>query len=334
MSRWPTLVYLAVVAGLAWMCFIRPAPDDFDRYIYDALVRGRQQPLEAVYAIVKHENPRAEASGVLDSPISLGHLEPLYAIRPMYIEAITLFHLAGIPIQKAITLISALSLFGIGVVLLIWTRRPLFALLFLATPEVVNPARIGTPDALGALVSVAGLLALVRNSLFLGIVLLLLSVWVRTDNVLLAVCALGWLMWERTLTPAQGMALILLAVASVWLINHYSGNYGWAVLFRYSFVGGRYPARIAGHVTLREYVAAVVANSPIAAPHLAIGVLLGAAAWCWQKQQRPLLLAAGAAAAAHFLLFPSPETRYLLPSYLVAGAVFIAGLGSRTSAVN
>ena len=59
---------------------------DFDRYIYEALVRGRYQDVQKIYPNVKHENPRAEASSVLDSPEHLGQLEPLYAIRPLYLR--------------------------------------------------------------------------------------------------------------------------------------------------------------------------------------------------------------------------------------------------------
>jgi len=76
-------VCVLFLVGLAYVCYRRPVPDDFDRYIYEAIVRGKSQPLEVVYDTVKHENPRAEESSVLDSPQHLRELEPLYAIRPL-----------------------------------------------------------------------------------------------------------------------------------------------------------------------------------------------------------------------------------------------------------
>ena len=42
-------------------------PDDFDRYVYEALIRTERQPIRDVYNIVKHENLRAESSSILDS---------------------------------------------------------------------------------------------------------------------------------------------------------------------------------------------------------------------------------------------------------------------------
>jgi hypothetical protein len=82
MSPWRTFticLYLGFIAGVSWACFRRPVPDDFDRYIYEALVRGKYQSVEVVYPIIKHSNRRAEESSVLDSPTHLGELEPLYA---------------------------------------------------------------------------------------------------------------------------------------------------------------------------------------------------------------------------------------------------------------
>ena len=103
-------LYVIFVAALCWICFIRPVSGDFDRYIYEALVRGRYQDVQKIYPIVKHENPRAEASSVLDSPEHLGQLEPLYAIRPLYLEMIEV--VAGAEsIQRAINFVSVLSLF-------------------------------------------------------------------------------------------------------------------------------------------------------------------------------------------------------------------------------
>jgi hypothetical protein len=327
MKRWQIFCYLAFAAGLSWLCFIHPT-DNLDRVIYEALVRGRVQPLENVYPIVKHESPRTEASSVLDSPVSLGQLEPLYAIKPIYVEIIDLISRTGLTIQRSISLLSSLSLFGIAVLLLAWTRHPLYSALLMANPEVLTPGRMGTPDAFSACVTLAAFLALIRNRLFLGVLLLLLSVWIRTDNVLLVVMTVGWLAWERKVTAVQALVLAATAAGSVVLIDRVSANYSWAVLFRFSFIAGKFPAQMASHVSLREYLRAFGVGLESAAPRLAIGFLFGALAWSRQPQFRPLLMAIWIAAASHFLLFPSPETRYLLPTYLLSGCLFITAIDS------
>src|SRR5258707_7152031 len=118
------LLYVVFVAALGWICFIHPVSDDFDRYIYEALVRGRYEDVQRIYAIVKRENPRAAASSVLDSPEHLAQLEPVYAIRPLYLQTIEVVAPTRVPVQPALRLVFSFSLFGIRMVLLCWTRPP------------------------------------------------------------------------------------------------------------------------------------------------------------------------------------------------------------------
>jgi hypothetical protein len=328
LSRLSVVLYLGYAAALAWVCFVQPF-DNLDRYLYEAVVRTRSQPLETVYRIVKHEGPRPESSSVLDSSVHLGQLEPLYAIKPMYVQTIAALSAAGVPIQRAISLLSAFSLFGIAVVLLIWTKRPLYCAILMVTPEVVALGRFGTPDAMSALTIVAAFWALMRNFASAGIFLLLLSVWVRTDNLLVAVLGLAWLTWERRLSLVQGLVLVMTALGSVFLIHHFSGDYGWAVLFRFSFVAGGSPAEIPAQVTVGEYLRAFEANLQIVAPHLAVGLLFGVVAWRHEPRYRPMLFAVALAVLGHFLLYPSPEARYLAWAYLISGAAFITAMHAR-----
>ncbi len=72
----------------------------------------------------------------------------------------------GVPIQRAINLVSALSLFGIGMVLLGWTRRPFYCALLMATPAIVGLGRIGTPDALSSLLLLSSMWAVAEERYF------------------------------------------------------------------------------------------------------------------------------------------------------------------------
>src|SRR5579864_4958576 len=167
------ILYMVFLVGLGTICFLRQVPGDFDRYIYEAIVRSRTQSLQVVYPIVKHSNPRAEASSVLDSPEHLGQLEPLYAIRPVYIWAIEAIAGTGLSIQKAINVVSALSLVGVGLVLFFWTGQALPSALIMASPAIVVMGRSGTPDALSALFILSSAWALMRERLLPGLLLLL-----------------------------------------------------------------------------------------------------------------------------------------------------------------
>ena len=52
-----SVLYVVFVAGLCCVCFLRPVSDDFDRYIYEALLRGRYEDVQKIYPNLKRENP-------------------------------------------------------------------------------------------------------------------------------------------------------------------------------------------------------------------------------------------------------------------------------------
>jgi hypothetical protein len=323
-----TCFYLGFVAGIAWACYRRPVPDEFDRYIYEALVRGKNDPVEMVYPIIKYSNKRAEESSVLDSPTHLGQLEPLYAIKPLYVRAIEATSFMRLPIQRRINLISSLSLFGIGIVLLGWTRSPGYSALLLATSPVNVLGRMGTPDALSTLIVLAGLWALSQSKLLMGILLLLTSLWIRTDNLLPVIAVLGYLAWQKRMTLVDAGVTSALSIGSVELMNHFSGNYGWRVLFQYSFLGGKSPAEVVPHFGLKEYLGVVAHNAETIVPQVTIWALLGIVAWKWSSPYRHWLIPVWLAVVAHFALFPSAESRYLIWAFIVTGVTFICAISS------
>src|SRR5262249_21006033 len=247
--NWRIWLYCAFSIAVCGYCFLHPIPDDFDRYVYEALVRGRSESVQQIYPGLKHANPRVEQSSVLDSAEHLGQLEPLYAIRPLYVQI--LFEVnRWVPIQKSINFVSAASLFGIACVLVNWTETPLYCALFLCWPTILTVGRMGTPDALSAFVVVAGFWLITRNKIAHGILLLLTSIWVRTDNLLILISVAGMLFLLRKLPGLYCLILTGLGCGSVFVINHFAGNYGWRVLFRYSFVAGKYPAHVSSQLTL------------------------------------------------------------------------------------
>lgn len=308
-----------LLAALAFVCYRHPAADDFDRYIYEAIVRGKSQSLDEVYSIVKHESPRTERSSLLDSPQHLRELEPLYAIRPLYLAIIRVLSNI-IPIQSSINLISAAAMFGSGIVVLLWTRNPLLSGLLMASYPILSLARYGTPDALAALMAISALWLVDRRQYF-ALSLLFVSLGVRTDNLLLLLGVLALLAWQRRMPRSVATALALLSVGVVLLINYRAQNYGWIVLFRLSFIGGGYPLQMPNVLTVREYVSASAKGVFTIADRVTLWVFLGVLAW--KLRPNPLLLLVGCVAAAHFVLYPSGEDRYLVWAYIATAALLI-----------
>jgi len=317
------------LAALAVACYRRPI-DNLDRYIYEALVRARTQPIDAVYSIVKHESPRAEASSVLDSPEHLRELEPLYSIRPVYLGEIC-FLSKIFPFQQAITLVSAAALFGTGIMVLFWTKRPLLSGLLMAAYPMVLVGRLGTPDALAMLLIVPALWLSERH-VWAPLVLLFFSLGVRTDNVLLMLAVLAWLAFDKKIPRWVALALAVIAVGIVFCLNHWAGNYGWVVLFRFSFIAGRYPAQIPHVLTAREYLRCLASGAAAIIDQVAVWALIGLLAW--KRQRNPLLIVVAFAVVAHFLLYPSAEDRYLVWAYVVAGTILIRSFGPSASDVS
>ena len=322
-------VYLVFTIALSVACYLRPIAGDFDRYVYESLVRVRFQSIPEIYDVVKHESPRAQASTVLDSPSHLAQLMPLYAIRPIYVATLNVISDAGLSIQQSISLVSAASAFVIAWVLALATRNYLGSAAVIAMPGVLEIARSGGPDALSSLFVVSGCLLALREKLFPAVVVLLISVWVRTDNVLIALAVLAWLVWEKKLGLRNVIVLAILSVASVEWINFWSGNYGLKVLFYYSFIGGRYPGQLVPLITVRDYLRISIENAQSVVPQLAPWILLAMAAWHFNSQMRRFMFALITACITHYLLFPSPEGRYFAWAYLMVGAMFVSAIRVR-----
>jgi hypothetical protein len=99
-----------------------------------------------------------------------------------------------------------------------------------------------------------------------------------------------------------------------------------AARFRMSFFGPGYPAQVP-HVaiTLREYRIAFAHGSYGLGSDVALWLLLAILAWKQRPTRLPMIVAC--AAAAHFLLHPSAEDRYLVWAHNVVGAALIATCG-------
>ena len=117
------------------MCYRHPIPVEFDRYLYEAVVRtDLGQNIDQVFAIIKHESPRIENSPSVPSAEHLGLVEPMFAVKPLYIRLLVFMARLGLPIQKSISLVSAGSYFILAMIVGLWTRRPIPAALLVSAP--------------------------------------------------------------------------------------------------------------------------------------------------------------------------------------------------------
>jgi hypothetical protein len=125
------------------------------------------------------------------------------------------------------------------------------------------------------------------------------------------------------MTRVDAGVVAALSAGSVELISHFSGSYSWPVLFQYSFMGGSSPAEIVPRFGVVQYLGVAAHSAETIIPQVAIWALLGLVAWKWSSPGRELLIPVWAAVLAHFVLYPSPESRYMVWAFIVTGVIFV-----------
>ncbi|HYX69146.1 MAG TPA: hypothetical protein VE825_08430 [Terriglobales bacterium] len=323
-QRNQTAAYLVLLAALSVGCYFLPDVQ-FDRMAYAATV-----------ATLRYDNPKTVSdlafsvlpvsakdsspyiSDLALNPYHLLEQEPFYSVKPVYVEAIYLLWRLGFSIGVAIHLLSVVPFFGIGVLLLVWTRRPFPAFLLMLMPLTLWLGRLDTPDGLSTLVVLAGFLTLARGRVAVAILLLTLSVWVRTDNSLVVGVLLLWLLAQRKMRLFHGAAVFVLTAVSVLTIQHF--GYSWGTLLRHSFLGHTAAlGEVTWHFSLRDYLAVLkmgLRSSPVDT-NFAMLALLGALLWRLRKAWRPCLALIPGVLVVRYALFPMPDDRYYAWAYLL-----------------
>jgi hypothetical protein len=269
-----------------------------------------------------------------------GEFLPLFAIRPLYNQTLYLVSKTDIGLVKSDVLISVGSYFLLGVLLFLWLRNhtsPLLAVavsaLTMMSPPLAELGRITTADALASLIAFAALyLVFEHRRLAPGLLLLLASIYFRTDFVVLAGPVLLICFLQRKILFWQACVLSALAVGSVLFINHFAGDYGIRMLYYRNFVGTPIaPAEMVVHFTARDYLSAFRSGitkifASYFLPFLLVGVLA-----LRSKQMLPLLGATVGYVLLHFLILPNWQERWVGIVYLsmVIGAV-LSGTGAAT----
>jgi len=322
--NWDMLGYIGVAERLGGA-----TPAEAHRRAYD--LAYRHAPPEQ-YAWLVEGGAFQQAVAV--DPAAFEQQLPFYRVKPAYPLLILALDRMGVDPVRGSVWISRIAYLGIGVVAFIWLASFLSPLAALATAwgvmsvqVALEAAQLSTPDALSTLVVLTALWLVFECQHFgRGLLLLLLSLPIRPDNLLWLLAVAGWraLRVRRDRIPAGVGALAGVAVYAA--LSIWSGNLGWRVLFHHSFVELLpYPERFVPSLGLTGYAWIYLrethpANLPFFA---ALFALIGA--WLlvsrarrfgWRDAGTALLACTGAYAVAHWFVFPN-EDRLLLAAYLV-----------------
>jgi hypothetical protein len=283
------------------------------------------------------ENPYRQDEAA--NPFHFAQQIPLYSIKPAYVALIKGLHHLGVTYPKSAVLISAVSNFLLALVLWFWMAPYLGSMsrlavcsLIMLSPNLLVLSRWATPDALSTLLAAVGLyLILGRNQYFWGSAALVLDIWVRTDAVVLAGIVMMFLLLTRKLDFLQFASLSIVALGSYFVINHFAGNYGWAVLFRESFSGGfTTPGETTTHVSIKEYLVQAVKSAYLVLTEgsFAVYALLAGLA-LWLKKSSPYSQMAAVVLFSRlvsYALYPNGDARYTAVMYLMIPVALVLAI--------
>jgi hypothetical protein len=365
-SKWPTLGFAVFLALAAFRAYQYPSfTTDGFLYMANAVAMRGASILEihdTVYREVRAGVPQPSLDHLLGNvpveteqsrsfheravnPYHFAEFLPCFAVRPAFNELVYVLHYKlGIGLLRAPILISVVSYLAIGWVLLTWMSRyvaapwaQLLSLLLMLTPGIWDLARWPQPDALCCMISFLALyFILEKNWVTSGLTILLASVYVRTDNVLLVLTVLAYLaVSNHTIDRTKAAILAAVAIGSVFLINHFAGDYGARMLYYRAFLGVPLaPGEMTAHFGFHDYLAALRTGVTTIVHGDFIAFALMGLVGILKRPPRAILGLAIVALvfnALHFLMYPLVEIRYFGLFYLAMGITAASTLVGRPS---
>ena len=249
---------------------------------------------------------------------------PYFSVKPLYLITLTVVRRAGLSLTETVRLVSAVCYFGIAVLLWVYTRSML-SLLILLLPEVIELGQANGPDAMSVFLLLLGFWFLFVDRRDLGILPVIVSVWVRPENVIAAIAALVVIYFSGRINWKQALALAVLSVFSFALISHY--GYGWESLYFHTFLAGD-PGATA-HFDWANYKDALKKGlgdllwSPV--PLYAL-LAITSFVRSSERRIRTILGLSGFYLVSRFLLFPSYESRFYGLFFLCTGIAAVSVL--------
>jgi hypothetical protein len=339
-SNLTTVLYLIFCAALATTAYLRPLPT-FDRLFYAGAVasfrysdpitlhRIARAEFDAQPSPFRFESVASEPyfADVYNNPSHFAQQLGLSRIKLGYVTAGYVLWRAGLPILVSLRLISACSLFVVGVVILAWSHDAVLSAVLLLTPPVLNMGRMVTGDPLSSTIIVLALFAFAKKKDLIAGSLLVTSIIVRADNVVLVLVLLAGMIWRQRLRVPVGAIYATLAVVTCGIVNWIAGIYGWRVLMQHSFIKPEVdPFTHPVPITFAGYLQALSGLRAIPYTFMTVWILVAAAVWRRLPQGsffRDLLPVVGLYVVVRVLMFPNFDDRMFVWAYLLAGVALI-----------
>lgn len=274
---------------------------------------------------------------------------PFYRIRPLYVVLIYTFYKLGLNIVISPFIISGLSYFLICLICFFWLKKIskdqvlvfIVSILLAIGPFLLSSATEASPNALSGLITLGALYSFLRGKFMLFLVLMLISVFARPDNLLAAI------LYSSTLLIYKGdniitrkyfiVSAVILAVLAFVIINRWSGNYEWAVWFEHTFKNRIFtPAQYSAEFSLGGYLKsflkwAILFKSAVFALQMIIFISILYMKPLRLRELRNdlellVIIAIGLSIVLHYLIYPALDDKYFISQYLAIDIIFIRNL--------
>jgi hypothetical protein len=352
-------LYVILLGGVAIRLYRKPIYSmDSIQYMGNALLMEERDPVrvhQRVYDEVRRFVPKVEREGLLGhevgapegqnksrqeraaNPERFAEFLPLFAIRPLYNQTLWLVSKSGLGLVRGGIFISVASYFFLGIIAFVWLGKYVSSWLALAlsvlvmiSPPLMSLGRDTTADPLATLVAFASLyLIFEKRRIFPGMILLLASLYFRTDFVVLAGPVLLVCWWEGRINFWKAAVLGLVAIASVLCINHFAGDYGMGMLYYRNFSGVPVaPGEMTVQFSARNYVSVLRSGVTLMMESFFLPFLLLGTAGMASRRMRGLFAATLAYVLLHFLVLPNWQERWFGVFYLSAAVCASAAVAA------
>lgn len=326
-SRFVTPAVIAIFMVLAILLARRPYYN-WDMFPYMAVImQSGEVPFDSthrkVYKMAKELLPPADYEAISsrqpdlrDDPGKFQDIMKYFTIKPGYTRVASLLYRVGINPVMSTCLPSIVSYFLLGLLIYSWANQQapalpsaLFALVIGLAPPVLDLARYSSPDMICTVITTSGLLLVVQRRFYLGLTVMLASVWFRPDASILLVLTITCLAWGRFLHSRGAVAFVILTLLSVILIIK-----DLSLVEEYTLFG----TSARNHFTAyAEGLGGLVRS--YATPLI---IIAGVTLYFQRKMKKPdlsslLLMASAASIVVRYLLHPHAEDRFNLSAYLL-----------------
>jgi hypothetical protein len=353
------VLYILMLGGVAIRIYRTPTYSmDSIQYMGNALLMEERDPVrihERVYGEVKKFVPKAWSDALLGHQIGapegqnksrqvraadahkFAEFLPLFAIRPLYNQTLWVVSKTGLGLVRAGIVLSVVPYFLLGVLAFVWLGKYMsawltlgFSILLMISPPLMSLGRDTTADALATLVAFSSLyLIFEKRRLLPGMILLLASIYFRTDFVVLAgpVILACWL--ERRIDLWKTAVLAVVAVASVLCINHFAGDYGMGMLYYRNFSGVPIaPGEMTVHLSARDYLSALRGGITLMTESFFLPFLLLGTVGIVLKRMRGLFAVTLGYQLLHFMILPNWQERWFGVFYLAMAVCAATTVGA------